>query len=368
MKNGLFAAAMAAVCALFVTGCGAWLAGLAGLTPTPTRARELVYCGWSDDKIAVVADAFQDEYGAKVTHRVYETQEEAIENIRAGYTCDVADIESQLIPQMLSDSLLAEIDYRNVPNFKNVPLSFRDLSYDPRNKHTIPYGWGTTGIVVRSDRVQRPLTRWADLWDVQYAGRVVFWEIPRYTLAVALKSLGYSANSEKRLELEAALDRLLQLKDSAIWISGDEETLAPQLVSGEAVMGYGWAYDVRTLREANVPVWYVLPEEGAVLWTDTLVIPANSPSKYTSELFLNFLLRPEISAKITNASNYPLANDAAKPLVEARLRDDSVVYPGDEQLKRVELLLPLTPEGQNLHDEIWQRFLDARHGESGSAE
>ena len=326
-------------------------------TPTPPLAQELTLYDWTEDKIADVFDAFTQEYGVKVNYLAYESQEEAIQAMRAGQVFDVVVMENQFIPALIAEGRLAEIDYHHVPNFKNISPNFRNLAHDPENNYTIPYSWGTSGLVVRDDLVVEPVTRWADLWDARYAGRVVLWtSTPRFTLGAALLSLGYPVNSEDPAQLEAALERLLELKPHAIWLD-EQDSSAPWLVSGEAVMALGWAYDVWTAREENPNVSYVLPQEGAMLWGDNFVIPANSPNQYTAELFLNFVLRPEITGQLVNANYYPMPNDAATPFIEAKILDNMVIYPGNEQMKNAQLILPLSPPGERLHQEIWERFV-----------
>jgi spermidine/putrescine-binding protein len=124
-------------------------------------------------------------------------------------------------------------------------------------------------------------------------------------------------------------------------------------------MALGWAYDVWTAQEENQNISYVLPQEGAMLWGDNFVIPANSPNKYTAELFLNFLLRPQITGQLINANYYPMPNDAATPFIDAKILNDPVIYPGNEQMKNGQLILALSPLGEKLRQEIWQRFLAA---------
>lgn len=326
----------------------------------PTLADELIFYDWSGDKIDTVFDAFTREYGVKITYVSFESTEEAVANIAAGQVYDVAIIENQFIPSLIDQDLLAEIDFRNVPNFKNISANFRNLAYDPKNKHTIPYTWGTTGLVVRSDLADEPITRWADMWNPHYAGKVANWAVtPRYTLGAALRSLGYSVNSEDPAELEQALDRLRELKPNSIWVTDEAHSTAPLLVSGEAVMALGWSEDVWLAQAENENIVYVLPEEGTILWGDNFVIPANSPNKYTAELFLNFLLRPEISAQITNNNLYATPNEAARPFIDTDILNDPVVFPTEADLKNAEVLLPLSAHGEKLFYEAWERFKTA---------
>ncbi len=340
-------------------GCGTQAAS----SPTPPPlAEELVFYDWSDDGIETVFEAFTEEYGVKIKYVIFSSTEEAVENMRAGEVYDVVVMENQRIPVLTDEGLLAKIDYTNVPNFKNISANFRDLSYDPSNEHSIPYSWGTTGLVVRSDLVEEPITGWADMWDPRYAGRIVNWNTtPRFMIGATLLTLGYSVNSEEPAELEAALERLLALKPDNIWLNDEDgRRLVPVLLAGEAVMAQGWSEDIWLAQEeGSDDVTYVLPEEGTILWGDNFVIPANSPHKYTAELFLDFLLRPEISGQIVNSNYYPMANEAATEFVDPEILNDPVVYPTNEEMKNAEMLLPLSPEGEKLYAENWERFLAA---------
>jgi spermidine/putrescine transport system substrate-binding protein len=355
MHNKLNAMLLASL--LLLTACGSSEAEHTP-TPEPMLAESLIFYDWPEDLVEVVFEEFTQEYGVQVRYMSYNSQEEAVENIRNGEVYDLVVMENQYVPALIAEGLLAEIDYRHVPNFKNISANFRDLNYDPENKHSVPYSWGTTGLLVRSDLVSQPISHWSDLWDSRYAGQVALWELPRYTLGIALKSLGYSVNTENPAELEITLQHLLELKPNAAWLY-EEETSADIVVSGEAVMAAGWAYDVWQAQEQDENVIYVLPWEGAILWGDNFVIPANSPRKYTAEVFLNFLLRPEISGRIINENYYPMANEAATPFVDPEILNDPVVYPTNKDLQNAEILLPLSAEGEKLYAKIWERFMAA---------
>ncbi len=327
-------------------------------SPSP-QASTLVFYNWAGYMPQSVLDAFASEYGIKVDYQIYETQEAAELDLRAGKVYDVVVMSNDLIPGLVADGLLATIDYRHVPNFKNVAANFRDLAYDPGNAHSVMFQWSTSGLLVRADLVKGGIKRWADLWDPRYAGKIGLWAIQRDVLGLALKALGYSANSEKPAELEAALQRLLVLKPNVFTMDMNLPSSVPFLASGEAAVVYGWPFDVLEARNANLPVEYILPEEGTMLYGDNLVIPANSPRKAEAETFIDFILRPEISAQIVNEIMTGTANEAALPLVDPAIRNDPVIFPPTETLKGAEIILPLSPQGKKLYEETWQRFLDA---------
>jgi spermidine/putrescine transport system substrate-binding protein len=259
---------------------------------------------------------------------------------------------------LIQGGLLAELHVENLSNLKNISPNFRELAYDPENQYSIAYNWGTTGLIVRSDLVEEPVTRWADLWDPRYAGRVGLWlGQRREVLSLTLKSLGYSANSENPQELEEALQCLIELKPHALALEDfDLSTSAEVMSSGRTVLSMGYAYDAIAGNEQHTAIQYVLPKEGALMWNDTFVISANSSSQYTAELFLNFLLRPEINAIITNENHYATTNSGAYDFIEPDILNNPMIFPSNSDLNRAELVLPLSPEGQKLYDEIWERF------------
>ena len=224
-----------------LAGCGA------ESTPPPTPAppplaEELIFYDWEEDMPQDVLDAFTEEYGVQVPYLPYETQEEALDNMRAGEVYDVVVIDNDFIPQFVEEGMLAEIDYHNVPNIKNISANFRDLAYDPGNKHSIPFNWGTSALVVRSDLVS--ISRWADLWELNGTGKIVMRDEPRDPLGSALKALGYSINTEDPNKVEEALEHLLEIRQDIIIEDSFADAVIPLLDSGEVVAVVGWAEDV----------------------------------------------------------------------------------------------------------------------------
>ena len=161
---------VAALALVLLTACSG-----VGQPPVPTPiplAEELIFYDWAGDLIETVFDDFEKEYAIRVTYVIYETQEAAMERIRAGEQFDLVVLENAYIPSLVDDDLLAKIALRNVPNFGHISANFRDLAYDPGKKHVIPYSWGTTGLVVRSDMVEESVSSWSDMWDPRYADQV----------------------------------------------------------------------------------------------------------------------------------------------------------------------------------------------------
>ena len=328
----------------------------------PPLARELVFYDWADDMPQSVLDAFTAEYGVKILYPTFQATEEAVQNLRAGQVYDVVVIENPFVPELAAEGLIAEIDHRNVPNFKHISANFRELVFDPGNRYSVTFNWGLTGLLMRADRVSPPVTHWADLWDPRFAGRLLLWELQRNLIAIALQSLGFSINSENPAELEAALQRLLALKAHARTAGYSPEIAEQALASGKVLLMYGWAGDVLRARARSLDIRYVLPAEGSIQWGDNFVIPTASPRKYTAEVFINFLLRPEISARIVNEQHYATANETAYPLIKPEILNDPVIFPPLEDIRRAEVYLPLSPAGRALYQRIWERYLAGATG------
>jgi spermidine/putrescine transport system substrate-binding protein len=179
-------------------------------------------------------------------------------------------------------------------------------------------------------------------------------------IGLTLKSLGYSVNSENPAELEAALGQMIRLKGQAVFLEDlDPYTSAYALNEGLISLAFGWTYDAVISQDISPNITYVIPREGTILWGDNMIIPASSPHKYTAEKFIDFMLRPEISALYTNTNFYATANDAAYDLIEPSIRSNPAIFPPPESLQNAEILMPLSAEGEALYDSIWARFMEA---------
>jgi len=327
--------------------------------PAPPPVKELILYNWEEYMPQPVLDAFQAEYGVRVTVLTYGSQEEAVENIsteKAVY--DIAVVENEYIPALVAGGLLAEIDYRHLPNFKNISQNFRDLAFDPGNKYSVPYNWGTTGLLVRSDLVEKPIRRWSDLWDSSYPGKVAAREIPSELISIAVKSLGYPLNTDSAADLRLASERLLELKSKILFVPVAAEEGVAALLDGEAAILVGWPGDAIFAQSQNDAITYILPEEGSMLWGDSFVISAKSPQQDTAERFVDFLLRPEISAEIINTYSYPSANEMALPFIDPEIAANPIVYPPNEVIQKSEWYLPLGEDGEELYKEIWAQFIE----------
>ena len=329
--------------------------------PTPTTpplAKELSIYYWEDGIPQEVLDAFTAEYGVKINYKLMVTYEEAIADLSSGKVYDVMLFGNVDLTRLIREKLLAKIDKNNIRNFKNLQPNFRDLAYDPGNQYTVPFVWGTTGIVYRKDLVAGEITSWRDLWDPRYKGKVGFWQDKRTMIGLALQLDGHSVNTENPDQLEAAYKRLIQLKGQAVAVEDiDIATAANALANGTLSLTMGWSYDWLAGQELNKEISYALPQEGTLLWSEDFVIPANSPNKYTAELFIDFMLRGDIGAKVSEGTGYATTNALASKFIDAEMLKNTVIFPTSDMLKDAEVLLPVSPEAEKLYDDVWNRFI-----------
>jgi spermidine/putrescine transport system substrate-binding protein len=342
---------------LILLGLSFWCFGCAQAAPPPPEA--ILYRDWEGAMPQEVLDAFTAETGIPVIYQTYETQEAVLEEMRAGQAFDVVVLDSALVPAAVREDLLARLRIHNMPNFKNISPNFRDLVYDPQNAHSVPYSCGTVGLVYLPELAGRPVHGWADLWDPAFAGRTIIWDSQREMLAIALKSLGYSANSENPAELEAAKYRLLALRENARMVAWESAVSAPYMARGEVVLAVGHADEVMTGRQLGADIHFVVPEEGAIMWSDNWTVPANAPNPAAAEQLIDFFLRAEVSAQISSATFYWLPNDAALPLVDPEVRGNEAIFTGFESLRNAELLTHLSPQGERLYQRMWDDVLQA---------
>ena len=354
-RSAQLAVWLSLVAVSLLPGCGR-----SASSSTPTQApvpTELVLYNWVDYMPQAVLDGFAQEYGIQIVYDTFDSTEEAIAEIRAGKAFDVAVVENHDMPSLVAGGLVAQIDYSHVPNFRNISANFRDLTFDPGNKYSVPYNWGTTGLLVRSDLVDPPVTRWADLWDARYAGKIAVRAQANELIGIALMSLGYPLNSEVPAQLEAAQAQLLKLKPAVRFVGVEAESAVAELVSGEVVVLIGWPGDELVARSHNPAIQYVLPDDGVPLWGDSFVISAKSPYQPAAELFINYLLQPEVAAQIAHTYYYATTNEAALPLIKPEIRNDPTIYPDLGSIESLMWYMPLSLAGEQMYADVWARSL-----------
>lgn len=351
LPGGVLLAVLLLTCLLL--GCG-------GAPPQPTAVPRLIIYNWEDDLPQSVLDDFTAETGIQVETQTYHSSQEALESLRRGGVYDVVSLNSRYLPAAIGEGLVLPLNPARLTNFYHIDPSFRDLTFDPGNRYTVPYNWGVSGILFRRDLAGRELTRWADLWELGIErGKIALWAgTPRDSIGLTLRSLGYSANSEDPRHLEAARQRLLALRPQVVFVEdfGLGEECSPLLESGEVTAALGYALDAWRAKP-NPNIHFALPQEGVVLWMENFLIPASSQNPEGAIQFLNYYLRPEVAARIAAHNSYATPNQNALPLIDAEQLNDPVIYPPPQVLQNAEILLPLSAAGEQQYTALWEEFL-----------
>lgn len=308
-----------------------------------------------------VIEDFQKETGIKVVYDVFETNEEMYPVIEAGgVNYDVVCPSDYMIQKMIDSDLLSEIDFENVPNVKNIDKKYMDMSriFDPENKYSVPYTWGTVGILYNTSMVDGDINSWEDLWDIKYKGDILMQDSVRDAFMAGEKLLGYSLNTVNKSELEKVKERLIEQKPLVQAYVVDQ--VRDKMIGGEAAIGVIYSGEMLHVQSEvaasgeNFDLKYVIPKEGSNIWIDSWVIPKNAKNKENAEKWINFLNRPDIAKKNFEYITYPTPNKAAFDLLDKDLQNNTALFPTDDMLENCEVYKYLGEEGDSLYNELWK--------------
>lgn len=344
MRNAVLAVvAVAAILALF---------GCREEAGKPAEARQVNVYIWTNYLPQEVVDEFQRRTGVRVNVDTYDSNEAILEKLQSGVAdYDLVVPSDYMMKILIPEGLVREIDHARLPNLENLDPRFLDQAYDPENRHSVPYLWGTTGIGYDKRKVQEPVDSWRALFDPRYAGRILMLDDPREAFGAALKIMGRSLNETDPAVLRQAAGMLKEQKTLVRTYNSSD--FANLLAAGDVDVAQGWNGEMAEA-VANAPerLAYVIPKEGGTLWIDNVAIPKTARNVDAAYELLNFLMEPEMAAKIVNGVHYAGANQAALPLIDAKIRDDPAIYPPQEVLDRCELIEDLGSTTQ-LIDELW---------------
>ena len=295
-------------------------------------AKELNLFGWSEYVPQTVLDKFTAETGIKVNYETYASNEEMLSKLLGGAsTYDLIQPTDYVIEALRAKGKLEVIDFKNVPNFKNIAKEYAHLPHDPEQKYSVPYMAGTVGIVVNTEKIKEPITGLDDVFSGKYSGRIVTLNDNRELLTWALRVLGDDINKITPDAIAKARPLLAKWLPQIKLYDSDSPKTA--LLNGDVDVGVVWSGEAAILYRENKKFAYVLPKEGAHLWIDSLAIPKGAPHKESAELFINFILRPEISALISEAFPYTNPNSEARKLLTPEQLANPASYPTATKLE-----------------------------------
>ncbi len=321
-------------------------------------AKQVIVYNWGEYIDPNVLDIFEEETGITVVYEEFETNESMYPKVQAGaVSYDLVCPSDYMIQRMIENNLLAEINFDNIPNLKNVGEQYlkQSQAFDPENKYSVPYCWGTVGILYNKTLVDDPVDSWSILWNEKYADQILMQNSVRDAFGIALKYLGYSLNSTDLDELEAAKELLMEQKPLVQAYVVDQ--VRDKMISNEAAIGVIYSGEAIYTQSENPDLEYVIPQEGSNVWIDSWVIPKNAQNKENAEAFINFLCRPDIAKMNFDYITYSTPNTEARELIQDdAIRNSTIAFPDASELDRCETYNYLGTKFDNIYNELWREI------------
>lgn len=331
------------------------LTGLAGCRRG--GARRLNVFNWSDYVAQDTIPNFEREFDVQVRYAIYESNEEMLAKVIGGNSgWDVVFPSNYFIPPMLGNELLAELDHSLLPNLDALDSHVRSPEWDAGLRYSVPYMWGATGIVYDKQVAPAPES-WADLWEGRFKGRLTMLDDPAEVIGAALKKLGLGLNSTSSRDLDRARAEMMAQKPLLrAYLNAEARD---QMVSRDLLAAQLWATTSSQAMAEMDHLAFAYPREGFPIYSDNAVILRESGEVETAHELLNYLLRPEVAARIVEESLTATMNREARRRLPPALRDNEVLFPPEDVLARGEWFAALDPAGQRLRDRIWTEVKSA---------
>jgi spermidine/putrescine transport system substrate-binding protein len=330
MKKSFFAVGI--VAALALAGCSGTSGG---------ESQQLNVYAWPDEIPQSVFDAFTKETGIAVNVDNFDSNETMVAKLASGNSgYDIVDASQYAVQQLIGQELIEPLDKDKIQGIDNIAPKFSDPVYDPGLGYSIPWAWGTTGLIYNSECTGgQKITSWKSLFDPQWSGKVYMLDNMLAAYIAGLQVNGYSASSTSESEIGTATDSMIKQKSM---LAGYNATNYADLVSSsDACISEAWGNtSTAKVLQQNPNVHYVIPEEGGSVWVDGVTLAKNAPNQDAAYKFLNFILRPEIAALVTNDAYLASANQAAKDYVtDKSLLSNDAIYPSDAQIAKADFIL-----------------------------
>ena len=340
------------ICILFIGG-GFYYAEESGVV----NDDQLVVYNWGEYIDPEVLTIFEEETGINVVYEEFETNEILYPKVSSGAIAyDVVCPSDYMIQRMIENDLLTEINFDNIPNIKNIGKQYMEQSrqFDPENKYSVPYCWGTVGILYNKTMVDEPVNSWSILWDPKYKDNILMQDSVRDTFGATLKYLGYSLNSTDLDELTEAKNLLIEQKPLVQAYVIDQ--VRDKMIGNEAALGVIYSGEAIYTQKENPNLEYVIPKEGSNIWIDSWVIPKNAEHKENAEKFINFLCRPDIALMNFEYITYSTPNEAARELIEDEsIRNSEIAFPDLSKYDNLETFQYLGTEADQVYGDLWNK-------------
>ncbi|MCP2260781.1 spermidine/putrescine transport system substrate-binding protein [Streptoalloteichus tenebrarius] len=315
--------------------------------------KKLNFFNWTDYIADDTVPGFQAETGIQVTYDNFSSNDELEAKIASGAAgYDLVVPSDNFLRRFLRSNLVRPLDHDLIPNLRNLEQRFREADYDPGNRYSIPWAWGTTGLAYSRSQVGAEVTGFSAYDLASVKGRATILDEARDGMMIGLLSLGHDPNTKDARQIEDATRYLLDLKKKIGQITSD---VIEPLTSGQVPLAQCYSGDAFQARKANPDLAYAIPREGGMSYVDLLCIPAKAPHAENAHRFLDYVLRPDVGAKLANAIRYGSANAAAKPMIDKELLDDPLVYPPADVLAKLPFTKDLGPDVEARYADAWTR-------------
>lgn len=315
----------------------------------------------ADEGTLDVNSEFEELTGIKVNYTNYATNEELYAKLKGGgATYDIIIPSDYMISKMIKEDMVQELDFRNIPNFSYIMDNFRNMAYDPENAYSVPYTWGTVGIIYDETMIDMDEEDidWDILWDETYADQILMFDNPRDAFAIAEIMLGYSLNTEDPEELTAAANKLKEQKKIVQGYVMDE--IFDKMAAGDALIAPYYAGDALTIMEDNDSLNFVVPKSGTNLFVDAMCIPVGAKQKEAAEMYINFMCEPDIAYANIDYICYSTPHQAAFDMLDEEVQTDPVSYPDEELIaERTTVFVNLSDEANKLMQDLWTEMKSA---------
>ena len=300
-----------------------------------------------------VLGMFEEEYGIRVVYSTYSTNEILHAMVsQAGSQFDVVVPSDYMVERMINEGLLMPMNWDNIPNASYIYDRLWGMDFDPQNRYSIPYKWGTFGIVYNTTKVDQVVDSWRILWDEQFAGEIFMYNSSRCTIGAVQRMLGFSMNSRDLSELHQARDMLIQQGPLVRAFLADE--IIDNMIGGEGALGTVYNGCARWIMHYNPDHNFVVPLEGTQMWFNSMVIPASTQNQANAEKFINFMNRPDIALLNTLYTRYSTANIGAFNMLPEDWQTCPVYWPDDATMALGEVFVDLG----DFRDEFEQAWIE----------
>ncbi|MCM3006686.1 ABC transporter substrate-binding protein [Priestia koreensis] len=316
----------------------------------------LTIYNWGDYIDPQLIKKFEKQTGIKVIYQTFDSNEAMMTKIeQGGTTFDVAVPSEYAISKMKEEHLLLPLDKKKLPNLKNINPEFLDLSFDEKNRYSIPYFWGTVGIVYNPSMLDgKKITSWNDLWSKDLRNQILLADGAREVMGMGLNSLHYSLNDRNKSHLQEAKRKLSTLTPNVKAIVGDEIKML--LANEEAAVGVVWSGDASEIMSENDKLDYVIPEEGSNLWFDNMVMPKTAKNVEGAHKFMNFMLDPKNAAQNAEYVGYSTPNEKALNYLPKVISGDKRFYPDLNKTENLEVYDNLGKRMLAYYNELFLEF------------